>query len=389
MLAAMINQPDKRRQCQTPLHVAASKKDLRGTRELIDCGAFVDAYDSQHKTPLFIAVERGYQDVAESLLDHGAQLDVRSTANETLMEVVFANGNWKLASFLLEFKAASKRLTSYGESLLNRMTRTQTSGTEHNLALFHRILDTEDDLYGSDIYGLSAFHNLFLDPCFIYLRSLLDTGPELQVSRHKGWPNLFFVEGTEKLVRITKSFRYVRHKLNRDEMLQLSDAASPGTHSLLCRAACWNSVEAIQNIVGLGIHRFEHRCDEHGTPLNAAISHRRFEAVKCLVRNGAPVPTELCLPRDSTISTANLEFVIRQWLFIGRFTEQKKILNGSVGDDAEVGRWSGVWVAQVPLLCVYRKVVGESILEHAKRRGYIVRNEMTSFRVGLLVQPKS
>ncbi|KAI6754067.1 hypothetical protein HG530_013243 [Fusarium avenaceum] len=308
ILAAMINQPDKRRQYQTPLHVAAGKNDLRWTRELIEYGAYIDVYDSQHKTPLFIAVEKGYQDVAEFLLDHGAQLDVRSTANETIIEVAFANGNWKLANLLLRFKAASKRLTSYGESLLNRMTRTQTFSTEHNLTLFHSILNTGDDLYERDIYGLSAFHNLFLDPCFVYLRSLLETGPELQVYRHKGWADLFFVEGTERLVEITRSFRYVRHKLNRDEMLQLSDAANPGTHSLLCRAACWNSVEAIQNIVGLGIHRFEHRCDEHGNPLNAAISHRRFEAVKCLVRNGAPVPTELCLPRDTTINTVNLDY---------------------------------------------------------------------------------
>lgn len=388
MLVTMINQPDKRRQYQTPLHVAAGKTDLRGTMELIEYGAYIDVYDSQHKTPLFIAVEKGSQDVAEFLLDHGAQLDVRSTANETLIEVAFANGNWKLASLLLEFTVASKRLTSYGESLLNRMTRTQSSGTEHNLTLFHRILDTGDDLHETDIHGLSAFHNLFLDSCFVYLRSLLETGPQLEVSRQKGWPNLFFVEGTERLVEITKSFRYVRHKLSREEMLQLSDIANPGTHSLLCRAACWNSVEAIQNIVGLGIHRFEHRCDEHGTSLNAAISYRRFEAVKCLVRNGAPIPTVLCTLRDPTISTANLDFVIRQWLFIGRYIEQKRILHCSVGDDVEVGRWSGVWVAQVPLPWAYRKSVGESILEYAKRRGYIVRYRMRNIRVGQLVQPK-
>ncbi|KIL90713.1 hypothetical protein FAVG1_06449 [Fusarium avenaceum] len=109
ILAAMINQPDKRRQYQTPLHISAGKNDLRGTRELIEYGAYIDVYDSQHKTPLFIAVEKGCQDVAEFLLDHGAQLDVRSTANETILEVAFANGNWELASFLLEFKAANIR----------------------------------------------------------------------------------------------------------------------------------------------------------------------------------------------------------------------------------------------------------------------------------------
>jgi ankyrin repeat protein len=385
----MINQPDKRRQYQTPLHIAAGKKDLRGARELIKYGAYIDAYDNQHKTPLFLAVEENSQDVAEFLLDHGAQLDIRSTANETLIEVAFANENWKMASLLLESKAASKRLTFYGENLLNRMTRTQTSGTEHNLTLFHHVLDNGDDLYQSDIYGLSAFHNLFLHPCFVYLRSLLETGPELQVCRQKGWPDLFFVEGTERLVEVTKSFRYVRHKLNRDEMLQLSDAANPGIHSLLCRAACWNSVEAIQNITGLGIHRFEHRCDEHGTPLNAAISDRRFEAVQCLVRNGAPVPTELCLPKDSTISTANFDFVIREWLFIGRHNEHRRILNGSVRDEAETGRWAGVWVARVAMPWAYRKSAGESILEYAKRRGYIVRYKMRNVRVGKLVQPKS
>jgi ankyrin repeat protein len=218
---------------------------------------------------------------------------------------------------------------------------------------------------------------------------LLDIGSELQLYRHKGWPDLFFVEGTERLVEITKAFRYVRHKLNRDEMLQLSDAANPGTHSLLCRAACWNSVEAIQNLVRLGIHRFEHCCDEHGTSLNAAISHRRFEAVKCLVRNGALVPTEMCLPKDSTISTANLDFVIRQWLFIGRYSEQKGILNGSARDEAEAGRRAGVWIAQVPIPWAHRKSSGESILEYAKRRGYIMRYKMRNVRVGKLVQPKS
>ncbi|KAH7226175.1 hypothetical protein BKA60DRAFT_629716 [Fusarium oxysporum] len=193
---------------------------------------------------------------------------------------------------------------------------------------------------------------------------------DLQVGKLSNWPDHFFSNGVDTLVAITYSLRYVKPSVKIEGVRQLCGLRTPGAHSLLCRAACWGSVTAIQNFVKLGIGDIEHHFREHGSPLNAAIQSHRLEAVKFLMIHGAKVPDYLCKHKNSSLSTANPDFVIRQWLFVGRYTEKRRIPFNLLNEETEIKSWSGVWVARVPLRWQKRSSV-ESILEYAKRRHWV------------------
>jgi len=153
---------------------------------------------------------------------------------------------------------------------------------------------------------------------------MLNMRLDLQVGKLSSWPDHFFSNGVDTLVAITYNLRYVKPSVKIEGVRQLCGLRTPGAHSLLCRAACWGSVTAIQNFVKLGIGDLEHHCREHGSPLNAAVQSHRLEAVKFLMLHGAKVPDYLCKPKNSSLSTANPDFVIRQWLFVGRYTEKSE-----------------------------------------------------------------
>ncbi|KAF4434747.1 Vegetative incompatibility HET-E-1 [Fusarium acutatum] len=152
---------------------------------------------------------------------------------------------------------------------------------------------------------------------------------------------------------------------------------------------CWGSITAIQNLIKLGISDLEHHYHEHGSPLNAAIQNYRWEAVKYLMFHGAKVPEDLGKPKNSTLSTANPDFIIREWLFVGRHTERKRISLGLLDDEPDIKSWSGVWVVGVLLQRRDRKCSVESILEYAKRRHWIeVEYKSSAIRDTQLVRPK-
>ncbi|KAJ0149613.1 hypothetical protein HZ326_7792 [Fusarium oxysporum f. sp. albedinis] len=243
-------------------------------------------------------------------------------------------------------------------------------GTKPNIGLFKQLLDHGVDLYLCDKFGYSASHCLFTSPCRCYLLFMLNMRLDLQVGKLSSWPDHFFSNGVDTLVAITYNLRYVKPSVKIEGVHQLCGLRTPGAHILLCRAACWGSVTAIQNFVKLGIGDIEHHCREHGSPLNAAIQSHRLEAVKFLMIHGAKVPDYLCKPKNSSLSTANPGFVIRQWLFVGRYTEKRRISFNLLNEETEIKSWSGVWVARVPLRWQKRSSV-ESILECAKRRHWV------------------
>ncbi|KAF5540700.1 heterokaryon incompatibility protein het-E-1 [Fusarium mexicanum] len=338
-LSAIINQKDIRHQNRTPLFVAAAQNNVKAANALLIYGADFNATDDKNYTPLFVAVEQGAIEVVELLIGRGAHVEVMSTSSYGLLDVAFVQKSWRMVDILLKAGLSSKRINVDGRNLLGFMTLwTCQPDTKPNIGLFKRLLD-----HGVDLY----------------------------MERLSSWPDHFFSNGVDNLVEITYSLRYVKLLIGIKGVRQLCGLGTPGTHGLLCRATCWGSVTAIQNLIKLGIDDLEHNCHEHGSPLNAAIHNRRWEAVKFLVLHGAKVLEDLWKPRNSTLSVANPDFVIRQWLFVGRYTERKRISLDLLNDESEIKSWSGVWVVRVPLQWRDRKCSLESTLEYAKRRHWL------------------
>jgi hypothetical protein len=133
-------------------------------------------------------------------------------------------------------------------------------------------------------------------------------------------------------------------------------------------------VEAIEGFLALGVDMIEHECNDHGTPLTAAVSNRQIEAVKCLVRNGATISYNLCHPTDSRVSMTSPDIVIRQWLFVGRYMEQKRISNGTTEASDKVESWAGVCSVEVALKWEWKRLQGESTREYACRWQRILKD---------------
>ncbi|KAK2691189.1 hypothetical protein QWA68_009933 [Fusarium oxysporum] len=388
-LSAIINQGDTLYPNRTPLFLAAAQNNVKAANALLIHGADVNIADDRNCTPLFVASEHGSAEVVELLLSRGAHVDVMNTSSHELLDVAFVQKSWKVVDILLAAGLPSNRINSEGRNLLMLMTLwTCVPGTKPNIGLFKQLLDHGVDLYLCDKFGYSASHCLFTSPCRCYLLFMLNMRLDLQVGKLSSWPDHFFSNGVDTLVAITYNLRYVKPSVKIEGVRQLCGLRTPGAHSLLCRAACWGSVTAIQNFVKLGIGDLEHHCREHGSPLNAAIQSHRLEAVKFLMIHGAKVPDYLCKPKNSSLSTANPDFVIRQWLFVGRYTEKRRISFNMLNEEMEIKSWSGVWVARVPLRWQKRSSV-ESILEYAKRRHWVeIEYKSSTVRDTQMVRPK-
>lgn len=368
-IRALVNQPDY--SGETPLHCAVRMNSLEAAKGLLDHGAEIDAFNENLQTPLYYAVHYGHYEVARLLLERGAQREETTVPSRRLIQLACRQGHSKLANLLLEAGELITHVTESGENLLQLMTWNEPSD-RHDMELFCRFLEHGVDLYMNDRFGISAFHHLFLEGNLIYLRATLDRYPKLDLESLAGWPDTYFGTNIRELISTSRNLRYVRSRLTQHEIQQLCGLAKAGGHSLLCRAACWGSVEAIKNIKKLGVDNIEHYCSEHGTPLEAAVLHRRLEATKHLVRNGALIPFELSRPKNSAISTRNPDFMIRQWLFVGRYTERKSLPRDNSGEKVKMKSWSGVWVAQIILPLWLRQGVGESTLDYAHRRKSIL-----------------
>ncbi|TVY78044.1 Ankyrin-1 [Fusarium oxysporum f. sp. cubense] len=342
-LSAIINQGDTLYPNRTPLFLAAAQNNVKAANALLIHGADVNIADDRNCTPLFVASEHGSAEVVELLLSRGAHVDVMNTSSHELLDVAFVQKSWKVVDILLAAGLPSNRINSEGRNLLMLMTLwTCVPGTKPNIGLFKQLLDHGVDLYLCDKFGYSASHCLFTSPCRCYLLFMLNMRLDLQVGKLSSWPDHFFSNGVDTLVAIPYNLRYVKPSVKIEGVRQLCGLRTPGAHSLLCRAACWGSVTAIQNLIKLGIGFLEHHCREHGSPLNATIQSHRLEAVKFLMLHGAKAPDYLCKPKNSSLSTANPDFVIRQWLFVGRYTEKRRISFNLLNEETEIKSWSGL-----------------------------------------------
>ncbi|KAK2938807.1 Ankyrin repeat [Fusarium oxysporum f. sp. vasinfectum] len=266
-LSAIINQGDTIYLNRTPLFLAAAQNNVKAVNSLLIHGADVNIADDRNCTPLFVASEHGSAEVVELLLSRGAHVDVMNTSSHEFLNVAFVQKSWKVVDILLAAGLPSNRINSEGRNLLILMTLwTCVPGTKPNIGLFKQLLDHGVDLYLCDKFGYSASHCLFTSPCRCYLLFMLNMRLDLQVGKLSSWPDHFFSNGVDTLVAITYNLRYVKPSVKIEGVRQLCGLRTPGAHSLLCRAACWGSVTAIQNFIKLGIGDLEHHCREHGSP---------------------------------------------------------------------------------------------------------------------------
>ncbi|KAF9767346.1 hypothetical protein IL306_000105 [Fusarium sp. DS 682] len=358
------------------LHSAARSGTVESIKLLVDNGANLQELNSYNNTPLHVAAAFGSLEVVKCLLEYGARPDALNESDCNPLMVACSHTRWEVMETLMQYSKSSMETDSAERSLLHILI--QYTDTEHatpNERIFGWCLNREVDLHRVNALGWSAIHGLLVSPKASYFRSLVNRNAHLLRPRRLApWSDNVFGYNVEMIDTLARRLRWLSPLMTKDDMYHLSGLSIPGNHSLMCRAACWNSTEAIENLLAAGVDDLEHRCDDHGTPLDAAVSKLRIEAVKTLVRNGAQISYQLSSPRDSKISMANPEFILRQWLFVGRYLERRRIANDTANDAALIGRWGGPRTAQVVLKWEGRKAGDETMLEYASRRQKFLRN---------------
>ncbi|KAJ4223368.1 hypothetical protein NW759_006001 [Fusarium solani] len=375
-LPAFFNQRSGQFQ-RTPLHAAASRNNLDACAILIDGGANIEGTDFNNGTPLHIAASIGSIQVAKYLLDRGARPNPVDVLAQTPLMCAYQQNRWELVDLLTPYCQDVTSRTHNGESLLHFMTRFEPGSARREVSLqnFSRCVEQGGSLYSRDTGGVAPVHWILASHSPCYLKSLLDRDCQfLRPHEMAQWPHSCFRGGTHRLVAISKNLQLVRPSLSKHDLRQLCGVADSGNHSLLCRAAGWGLVEAIENLLALGVDMIEHECSDHGTPLTAAVSNRQIEVVKCLVRNGATIPYNLCHPTDSRVSMASPDNVIRQWLFVGRYMEQKRISNGTTDASGKIESWAGVCSVEVALKWEWKRLQEESTREYACRWQRILKD---------------
>lgn len=67
---------------KTPLHTAAEVGNVDGIRQLLDCGANIEARDNAGRTPLILATINGHFAAIQLLVERGANVNARKQPNQ-------------------------------------------------------------------------------------------------------------------------------------------------------------------------------------------------------------------------------------------------------------------------------------------------------------------
>ncbi|KAM6532709.1 hypothetical protein FALCPG4_005760 [Fusarium falciforme] len=374
-LSAFVNQQDTRYH-QTALHVAASKNNLEACAALIDSRADIEQADPSNRTPLHFAASSGSLQVAKDLLSRSARANPLNAFAETPLMLAYRAGQCGLVDLLTPYCKDMMRTNHVGENGLHFMTRFEPNPARagSSLETLSRCIEEGASLYLQDHYGVAPVHWILASQSACHLRFLLNRDHRfLRPQEMTPWPGPWFLLDIQRLSAISKNLRLVQSFLSKHELCQLCVVGERGDHSLLCRAACLGSVEVIESLLALGVDMIEHQCNDHGTPLTAAISRGHTEAVKCLVSNGAKVPYDPCQPSDFEVSAHSPDFVIREWLFVGRHVEQRRISDVMTEAPGKIESWAGVRPARVALKWEWRRRREEGIWEYACRRQKILK----------------
>ncbi|KAI3588105.1 hypothetical protein IWW34DRAFT_798055 [Fusarium oxysporum f. sp. albedinis] len=191
---------------------------FESTSTLDSLSAIINQGDTLYpnRTPLFLAAAQNNVNAANALLIHGADVDIADDRNCTPLFVASEHGSAEVV-----------------ELLLSRGAHVGVMNTSS-----HELLDVA-----------------FVQKSWKVVDILLAA-----VGKLSSWPDHFFSNGVDTLVAITYNLRYVKPSVKIEGVHQLCGLRTPGAHILLCRAACWGSVTAIQNFVKLGIGDIEHHC---------------------------------------------------------------------------------------------------------------------------------
>jgi ankyrin repeat protein len=315
---------------ETPLHYAAQAQCAKSAAILLKSGATLRPRDSLAQTPLMLACQVGATEVIALLVDHSIDKNILDLAGKTALHHAAQGTSPKIFSDLIDANWDPYKRDSYHNSPVTYAICGQRLGAY----VLAKSLDLEH-LSSSTERSSTVSHGLVPGNLRRFLRRYPRATRAQYLSQLR-------TSDPSSLVRDS-----LAGKIERMEIL-LKAGASIG----LCNG-------------------------EVCTALNAACLSGQLASVKLLVRHGAKLECSRDKCTKNALETAKQNPKIVHWFLVGRYVDQCKITNETIGgaDEAEVRFWSGVRQVEVPLQGGSERPVGVSSLEyaiqlHRKRDGW-------------------
>ncbi|EWG50786.1 hypothetical protein FVEG_09916 [Fusarium verticillioides 7600] len=370
---------------QGPLHIAAGLNDLAAFKALVVAGADIEQLDYNGSSPLHIAAAANALSVAEYLICSGARLNPISYYSSTPILNACLTASSQVIQLLIKSGANYQAVNDLGSNCLTLFVLTRPIRRDPlNINAFKALLDAGIDLFARNKFGLDAARSILISDTPIYLYYILNHFPRFFNNRSLSWAAIELLGGasTHSLCALflSRKLRLIRPLLTIKEFLDLSDLSNPGRHTFFCSSVISGSVEAVRNFLKYGAN-IQHACPDHGTPLIAALTYRRFDIVKILLLSDAKAFTTSFLATE--VHFMECDEKIKRWLLVERHYEQPKLEEMSWNTNHVPTKGAGVVIGEVEIEWHWRKKHGESILAYATRRQRLVR-ELRGTQVNLV-----
>ncbi|CAG1973068.1 unnamed protein product [Fusarium graminearum] len=350
----------------TALHIAVMYNQMEITQLLLESGANVDSTSAYGLSPIQMSMS---SDMTSLLMSFGA-----STVPVLAMSLVEAMYDWasETSKRARSFKSMSmvddamqmmheKELWLGLDMIPERFTTTMTDW-RHLLAVRHLQVPLKQYLgsnskLGNYLLGFSAGHCFFLNGD--YQLEKLEPFPWYQIGGL----------GFNRLLFLRHNFRFFQRRFSRSVFKQWLNLEPDRGWSPLCRAASMDFLDMIENCLSIGADIDFEGCS-WGSALMTASAFGKLASVKFLVRAGARIDYIGSRGHTSAL-LVTVSKVVKQWLLVERFVEQRKIEAATERDKShsmgQKGRRSGIARIKVRLNELYYRRYGESSLDYLRR----------------------
>jgi ankyrin repeat protein len=346
----------------TPLHLAVKNDDLDMISLLVENGANLDVLGGNHNPPLAYAKS---ERVAIRLIELGASFGPLYL-------------NHQLFSKLIHHRAIKDHTgSSLDEAIFSRThakhsaiyAPVQSLQVESVLLLASSGHDLTRD-YGS---GRSIMHSLICDATSA---GLVLHNRDLGLNKTTPFPWHLSPGPYAGIAFLVTRFRHFRRVLSTEDFARIINLQPDCGYSPLCLAASINRIVIMENCLEMGaIIDFEGSA--FGSALMTACIYGNLESVKMLVRRGAQT-SYVGESGPVNVMKRTQSITIRQWLLVGRFNEQKRIIpaeHGTSNDRSDCIRpWSGITKARLKLNGSREMQPYESYFDYAKELARIRKN---------------
>ncbi|ETS79164.1 hypothetical protein PFICI_09017 [Pestalotiopsis fici W106-1] len=347
----------------TPLHLAVENKDLDMISLLVENGARIDALDDVFGAPLSYTSS---EPVAIRLVELGASLGPLYEDNSLFPK--------------LFHRRATKHdtISSLEEPIFSgfqgRYLWIYPSSTPFQMDAALMLTSRGHDINHDRGVGQSLMHELI---CGDTSSSLVLHNRDLGLDKTTPFPWHLLPSPFVDIAFLVTRFRHFRRLLSTDDFTRIMNMQPDRGISPLCWAARMNRLDIMDHCLEMGAN-IDFEGMPFGSALMVACSYGQLDSVKFLVRRGAQTsyigqngPVNVMKRTQSTI--------VRQWLLVGRFNEQKRITSAGYEtaanwSDCVLRPWSGIREARLMLTGRREMLPHESSFDYAKKLATIRRD---------------